>query len=77
MEEKMVKLSVEVRSGAARFRVGVRAGSIKKALSLVGGRYPRREVRVVFPAEPAGFVVRGPSSPPRTVGAGLARPKAA
>ena len=53
---KMVKLSVEGRSGTARFRVGVQAKSIRKALSMVGGSYPGSEVRVLFPIEPEGFV---------------------
>ena len=53
-----MKVSVEVRSGTARFGVGVRARSTRKALSLVGGRYPHGEVRVVFPLEPEGFLVR-------------------
>ena len=57
-QQEMVKVSVEVRSGTARFGVGVRARSTRKALSLVGGRYPRGEVRVVFPLEPEGFLVR-------------------
>jgi len=74
---KTVKVSVEVRSGTPRFRVGVLAGSIEKALSLVGGRYPHGEVRVAFPAEPAGIFVRGPSDPARMVGARQASPMAA
>ena len=60
-QKKMVKVSVEVSSGTARFRVGVQAQSISKALSMVGGRYPRSEVRVVFPTGPEGFFVRVPS----------------
>jgi hypothetical protein len=59
-QQKMVKLSVEVRSGTARFRVGVQAPSIRKALSMVGGRYPQGEVRVDFPIEPEGFFVGEP-----------------
>ena len=57
MEKKMVRVSVEVRSGTARFRVGVQAPIIKKALSAVAVRYPRGVVRVVFPIEPEGFFV--------------------
>ena len=56
-QQKMVKVSVEVRSGTARFRVGGQAPSIKKALSMVGGRYHRGVVRVLFPVEPEGFFV--------------------
>jgi hypothetical protein len=37
---EMVKISVEVRSGTARFRVAVRAESAERALRLVAGRYP-------------------------------------
>ena len=57
MEQHTVKISVEVRSGTARFRVGVQAPSIRKALSLVAGRYPRGVVSVAFPIEPEGFPV--------------------
>ena len=53
--QRRVKFSVEVRSGTARFRVGVRAQSIRKALSVVGGRYPQGVVEVAFPIEPEGF----------------------
>ena len=49
--EKMVRISVEVRSGTARFRVGVQARSIREALGVVGGRYPRGVVEVAFPTE--------------------------
>ncbi len=61
-QQKTVKVSVEVRSGTARFRVGVQAESIRRALSMVSGRYPRGEVRVAFPIEPEGFFVRKPST---------------
>ena len=61
--EKMVRISVEVKSGAARFRVGVQAPSIRKALSMVKGRYPLGVVRVAFPIEPESFFVREPSAP--------------
>lgn len=65
---KMVRVSVEVRSGAARFRVGVQAESIRKALSMVAGRYPQGVVRVAFPIEPEGFFVREPLAPAGVVG---------
>jgi hypothetical protein len=57
-QQQMVRISVEVRSGTARFRVGVQAQSIRKALSVVGGRYPHGVVGVVFPIEPEGYFVR-------------------
>jgi hypothetical protein len=56
----MVKVSVEVRSGTARFRVAVQAESIQRALSLVGASYPGRSRRVEFPIAPEGFFVEGP-----------------
>jgi hypothetical protein len=68
MEQKMVRISVEVRSDATCFRVGVRARSIREALALVGGRYPRREVGVVFAIEPEGFFVREISAPAEIAG---------
>jgi hypothetical protein len=53
----MIKVSVEVREGAACFRVGVRAESIDRAVSIVRGHHPDRNVRVVFPIDPDGFFV--------------------
>lgn len=38
-DENMVKVSVKVRSGTARFRVGVTAQSVRRALRLAGGRH--------------------------------------
>jgi len=55
--QRRVKFSVEVRSGSARFRVGVQARSIGKALRLVGGRYPRGMVEVDFPTEAESYFV--------------------
>jgi hypothetical protein len=53
----MVKVSIEIRKGAARFSVGVRAQSIRRAVSLVAGRFPGADdVRVRFPIEPEGFL---------------------
>ena len=54
----MVRVSIEVRSGAARFRVGIQASSIQRAVSLVKGLHPAGDVRVVFPIEPEAFFVR-------------------
>jgi len=59
-KRQMVKVSVEVRSGAARFRVGVQAPTILEALSLAGEKYPHRGVRVLFPIEPERFFVQEP-----------------
>jgi len=77
MEQQMVKVSVEVRSGAARFRVGVQAPSILEALSLVGGKYPHREVGMAFLIEPERFFVREPPSLVGIVGTEHAHQEAA
>jgi hypothetical protein len=53
----MVKVSVEVRNGAARFMVGVKANNIQQALSIVQTRYPTMVATVKFPIDPAGFFV--------------------
>jgi hypothetical protein len=57
----MVKVSVEIRRGTARFRVGVQAESIRRALGMAAGMYPHGEVWLVFPVEPEGFFVREPT----------------
>ena len=53
----VVRVSVEVRNGAARFRVGVQASSIQSALNLVKGFYSASDVKVLFPIDPEGFFV--------------------
>jgi hypothetical protein len=68
VRQKMVRVCVEVRSGTARFRVGVQAEGIRRALSLVGARYPHGETRVVFPIEPEDFFVSEPSATAGMVG---------
>jgi hypothetical protein len=73
MAQQMVKVSIEVTSGAARFRVSVQAESIRKALGMVKVRYPQGEVGIVFPMEPEGFFV---DAPPTLAGMrGTERPK--
>ena len=57
----MVKVSVEVRSGSARFRVSVRAQSIRQAANIVSGWYPDGEIQVEFPIDPGGFFVEDPA----------------
>jgi hypothetical protein len=68
--QRMIKVSVEVRSGSARFRVSVGAENVRQALGLVGGRYQHSEVRLVFPVEPKGFFVSEPSVPTRVTSYG-------
>jgi hypothetical protein len=58
----MVKLTMEVRSGAAHFDVAVQAESIQRAVSFVQERYPMGNVRVKFPMEPKRCFVEDPSA---------------
>jgi hypothetical protein len=58
----MVKVSMEVRSGAARFCVAVQAKSIQRAIDLVAGRYPKGAIRVKFPIDAEGFFIEGPAA---------------
>ena len=51
----MVKVSIEVHSGTARFAVAVQAKSIQRALSIVAARYPGSVASVKFPIDPEGF----------------------
>ena len=76
-QQKFVKVSLEVRSGTARFRLGVQVQSISSALSLVGARYPGGEVRVAFPIEPEGFFVQESPALAGIVGTEQANPEAA
>ena len=59
----MVKVSVKVRSGTARFRVGVTAQSVRRALRLVESRHLRGVVEAAFlqnprPSSSAGHRLR-------------------
>ncbi len=53
----MAKVSVEVRSGAARFGVAIQAESIRRALEIVEGKNPGCEARVAFPIDPEVFFI--------------------
>lgn len=57
----MVKVSMEVRKGASRFTVAVSAESLRRAVSLVRGRYSGGECRVLFPIDPEGSVTADPA----------------
>jgi hypothetical protein len=58
----MIKVSVEIHSGAACFRAAVCAQSIERAVSLVGARYPGCQAKILFPIEPDDYFVKGPIS---------------
>jgi len=53
----MVKLSIEVHSGTARFAVAIKAQSIQQALSIVAARHPSSVTRVKFPIAPESFFI--------------------
>jgi hypothetical protein len=76
-QEDMVKLSVEVQNGTARFRVGVRAERPSAALSVVRGRHPSGEMRLVYTAEPEGLFGGEPTAVAVMAGAGHTRQKTA
>jgi len=58
----MIKVSIEVQSGAARFDVAVHAESLRRALGLVTERYSGSNCRVRFPIEAEGFFVEDPTA---------------
>jgi hypothetical protein len=53
----VVRVSIEIRCGAARFTVGVQAESIQRAVSLVEGSHSASDVRVILPIAPDGIFV--------------------
>ncbi len=53
-----VRISVQVSSGAARFRVAVQAESIERALEIVQGWHSGRECKVMFPIDAEAFFVK-------------------
>ncbi len=53
----MIRITVEVSQGAARFGVEVQAESIKRALEIVESQNPSCAAKVVFPVEPEEFYV--------------------
>ena len=58
----MIRISVEVRSGAAFSSVAVQARSIEQALRIARARYAGHEVKVLFPIDPEAFFNVNPSS---------------
>ena len=56
----MVRITVEVGSGATRYRVAVQAESIQRALEIVEGVNPGRDIRVTFPIDPETFFIKYP-----------------
>ena len=52
---------MEVREGAALSTAKVQAESIREAVSITRGRYPGRDVRVIFPIDPEAFFIEDPA----------------
>jgi hypothetical protein len=57
----VIRVSMEVREGAALSRATVRAESILEAVSITRERYPGHDVRVVFPIDPEDFFIEDPA----------------
>jgi hypothetical protein len=53
----MIKISIEVKSGTARFKVALLAESIEEALEMAKRYNSGKECKVVFPIDPEGFLV--------------------
>lgn len=53
----MIKISIEVKSGTARFKVALQAESIERALEIAQRYNPGTECKVVFPIDPEIFFV--------------------
>ena len=64
----MVKISVEVSSGAARFRVSVQAQSIERALEIVQWQNPGKDCKVSFPIDAEAFFEKDSSAKVGAVG---------
>ena len=53
----MIKISVQVSSGTARFRVTIQAESIERALEIAARQNPGKACEVKFPLDPETFFV--------------------
>jgi hypothetical protein len=53
----MIRISIQVSSGTARFRVAVQAESIERAVEYVARQYPGKVCEVAFPIDPETFFV--------------------
>jgi len=53
----MIRISVQVSSGTASFRVAIQAESIEQALEIVAKQNPGKECEVTFPIDPEAFFV--------------------
>jgi hypothetical protein len=53
----MIRISVHVSSGTARFGVTIQAESIERALEIVARQNPGKKCEVAFPIDPETFFV--------------------
>jgi hypothetical protein len=65
----MIRISVQVSSGTARFMVAIQAESIERALEIVARQNPGRECEVTFPIDPETFFVEESVAPARQLAA--------
>ncbi len=65
----MIRISVQVSSGAARFKVAIQAESIERALEIVARQNPGKKCEVTFPIDPETFFVEDPVVPDRQLAA--------
>jgi hypothetical protein len=57
-QKRMIKISIEVKSGSTRFKVASQAESIEEALEMARRYNSGKECKVVFPIDPEGFFVK-------------------
>ncbi len=65
----MIRISVQVSSGATRFRVAVEAESIERALEIAERLNPGKDCEVTFPIDPETFFVKDSVAPVRQLAA--------
>jgi hypothetical protein len=65
----MIRISVQVSSGATRFRVTVEAESIERALEIAERLNPGKACEVTFPIDPETFFVKDIVAPVRQLAA--------
>ena len=58
----MIRITVDIDSGTARYRVAVQAESIRRALELVERMNPGSRFGVAFPIDPETFFVNDPAA---------------
>jgi hypothetical protein len=56
----MVRISIQVSSGSACFKVMVQAETIERALEIAEQHNPDKECRVTFPLDPESFFAGDP-----------------